>query len=373
VKIALITDGLGHGGAERQIVTATGALARKGMDAWLVTYGAPNDYEDQIRRLGVRVFRVHSRGPLAVKRMLEMGRFLRRERFDVVHAFKECACFHGRLAARWAGVPVVFGGYRGETAVGLGQRVLNHVLTWNTPGWIVNSELLKQFVMRHFWLRETQVAVVPNGLDTEVVRSELSPAEARRSLGLPGEAQTVTMVGALRIEKNYPRLLRIARLVVARAPRVLFLIAGDGPERVAVESGIQSLGLGANVRLLGHRRDIGDILRATDVAVLTSDREGIPNSLLEAGAAGLPSVCVNNGGGAFVLRDGETGFLLPLDDDAGFAEKVLALLADPGLRERVGHAARERVRNQFTVEAMADNLLAVYRRALDSAGKGARG
>jgi glycosyltransferase involved in cell wall biosynthesis len=145
---------------------------------------------------------------------------------------------------------------------------------------------------------------------------------------------------------------------------IRLLIAGDGPERPRLVSEIARLGLDGAVELLGTRGDVHELLAAADVFVLSSESEGMPMSVLEAMAAGLPVVASAVGGVPEVVRDGETGALVPPRDPVALAEAIRLLVADPALRQRFGDAGRRRVEREFAVADFRRAHLELYRAAL---------
>lgn len=144
---------------------------------------------------------------------------------------------------------------------------------------------------------------------------------------------------------------RAARLVVRELPGARFLVIGDGARRGALEQLSAELGISANVHFTGVRRDVGRLLRAIDVFALSSVTvECFSIALLEAMACARPAVCTAVGGIPEMIVDGETGFLVPPGDPERLAARLLEVLSNPGLAQRMGRAARDRVQTQFSLE-----------------------
>jgi glycosyltransferase involved in cell wall biosynthesis len=145
------------------------------------------------------------------------------------------------------------------------------------------------------------------------------------------------------------------------------LIAGDGPEREQLETEARQLGLASSVEFLGERNDIPDLIRSSDLFVLSTRSEGLPMSVLEAMAAGLP-VVASEVGGIPELVDAETGVLVPPEDPAALSTAVERLLADQGLRARLGAAGRARAEERFDLESWGRAHIRLYERELERAG-----
>jgi len=160
----------------------------------------------------------------------------------------------------------------------------------------------------------------------------------------------VGIVAVLRPEKDHVSLLRAARTVVDELPRARFLIIGDGPTRPQLEALCTELQLTPNVHFAGSRDDVARLLPAIDVFVLTSTSECFPISVLEAMACARPAVCSAVGGIPEVIKDGETGYLVPPKNPPQLAARLVNLLRDPQTARRMGTAARARVEAEFDLD-----------------------
>ncbi|HXI01891.1 MAG TPA: glycosyltransferase, partial [Candidatus Saccharimonadales bacterium] len=184
--------------------------------------------------------------------------------------------------------------------------------------------------------------------------------EVRRELGLPPEARLVGNIAALAGHKSQADFVAAAPAILEAAEGVHVVIAGEGPERRALEERIRSLGLGGRVRLLGFREDVPRLLAAFDAFVMSSSLEGFCNSVLEALALELPVVATRAGGLPEMVFDGRTGLLTPVHDPAALAAAVVRLLEDGPLARRLGAAGRTLVESEFTVEKMVERTRAAY-------------
>jgi glycosyltransferase involved in cell wall biosynthesis len=182
----------------------------------------------------------------------------------------------------------------------------------------------------------------------------------------------VISAGGLRPEKDFSTLIRIAAVLLEDRPdlsgQVRFLIAGDGPERAKLESQIRETHLGPVVSLLGIRTDVPALMAVSKLFLMTSRSEGLPMTLLEALHAGLPIVATDVGGVSEVVEHGKNGLLASAGDAEALAAHLRTLIYDPNLRARFGRASLEKAQ-QFSIEANAEQHLALYRRVQQGTGR----
>jgi len=191
---------------------------------------------------------------------------------------------------------------------------------------------------------------VPNGIDLARFAGPPQPDGRTGPIAGPVVGPVVGTVAALRPEKNIARLLRAFALAAPDGPTGL-VVAGDGPERPALEALAQELGIADRVRFAGHVADPARLLRQLDVFAMSSDTEQMPLSLLEAMAAGLPVAATDVGDTCSVLADANAPYVTALDD-AALAAGLRALLAQAGLRRALGAANRAKAERDFNQDAM---------------------
>jgi glycosyltransferase involved in cell wall biosynthesis len=212
----------------------------------------------------------------------------------------------------------------------------------------------------HEGIARRKIRIVNEGVDVERIQ-RTQPANVHAEFYLPTHAPIVGNVAALVPHKGHQYLIDAAAIVVKRVPDVRFVIVGAGEMREALEHQIRHLHLERHVFLAGYRIDAIDLTRGFDIFVMSSITEGMCTPLVDAMAAGKACVATAVGGIAEVLLDEETGYLVPPRDPAALATRVVQLLKDGELRERMGRAGFERARDCFTVERMVEATAAVYK------------
>jgi len=184
----------------------------------------------------------------------------------------------------------------------------------------------------------------------------------RREFGIRDDQPVISIVGRLSLEKGHETFLQAASSIAKSHPDLRCLIVGDGPLEHTLRQRVQELGLTAQVVFTGHRSQLADIYAATDVLVISSLTEGIPNVLLEAFAHGKPAVATSVGGVPEVLEEGRTGWLVDVGDHQAIARHVVRLLDAPELRAKMGATARATIEQQFSFESRTKALETLYDR-----------
>jgi glycosyltransferase involved in cell wall biosynthesis len=294
--------------------------------------------------------------------LLELLALLRGEHPHIVHLNSAKAAALGRLAAWLARVPIriytvhgwAFGAHGGPASAVYrwAERFLRPLTTITVC--VADSERRAGLAARTCVERTT--VVIRNGVD---------PANFRAGEAHSGRPRLVT-VGRLAPPKDAVTFVRALSALRGRPIEAVFV--GDGPDRRAVEEEVRRLGLESVVELLGERDDVPELLARADVFVLSSHSEGLPISILEAMATGLPVVASNVGGVAEVVVDGGTGLLVPPGDAQSLATAIERLLEDPALCRRFGEAGRIRVAEHFDQAAVQQAHLDLYRRVLARRG-----
>jgi glycosyltransferase involved in cell wall biosynthesis len=197
-----------------------------------------------------------------------------------------------------------------------------------------------------------------------VVRNGLDLARFQSSSPSKNEGQScISGIGYLFPAKRWDRLIIVARELKRRGFNCVTQIVGDGPLRGVLEHQVQELGLGEQVKFLGHVDDIPTLLANTTFLVHTADNEGCPNAVMEAMACGLAVVAMDAGDIPFLVDDEKTGFLVPRGNIGMLIERMIRLITDCELRQRMGEAARAKAEREFGLKRLVKETLNAYRAA----------
>lgn len=370
MKILYIIGGLGVGGAERQLLYLVEGIARLA-DVTVVSFsGSDVALLPEFDRLaGVQTVLCPKRlgiDPMLIPRLVAM---LRRERPAIVHTYLRTANYWGRVAACLAGVPIRIAGERViEVERGRLANLLDRMLSSVTNRVVVNAAAIRDYLISAEGLDSAKIEVIHNGVPVSQALLEPDVRTVRSELGLGELELLVAFIGRLVPQKNPGLFLEMAQSVLRSGLKCGFLVLGDGPLRPRLGEQARNLGIEESVRFVGVRNDVPRILGAIDLLVLTSDWEGLPNVVLEALAAGVPTVATNVGGVGELLTDGVTGYVVPPQDLSTLVNRVIGMLSDRSFRAECGRRGREYVQSHFSISAMVDSTVALYNTALRSRG-----
>lgn len=299
---------------------------------------------------------------------LRLWRALRRLKPDVVQTYNLGALDLGPVI-RLAGVRRLIHAEHGRDAADPKGDNLHYqrLRRWMAPfisRYVAVSPDLQRWLIDDVGIRSSKVAYIANGVAIDAFRPTQPRSEWRPKLGNFAPPGTLLVGNVARLDKvkDHAGLLRAFQHLVNETGNggYRLIIAGDGPQRAALERQIVALDLVPAVRLLGNRDDVTELLAECDVFVLSSIAEGMPVTLLEAMAARLPIVSTDVGGVAAVVEDGVTGTLVPPRDPQALADALHVYLADAEQRRRHGDAGYARVAARFSLATMVSAYVALY-------------
>jgi glycosyltransferase involved in cell wall biosynthesis len=310
-----------------------------------------------------------SLGPRELRALVRLYLLMRQEHPHVVHTHTAKAGFVGRLAARLARVPVVvhtfhghvLHGYYGPRKTQLLRR-MERGLACLTDCIITVSEHVKRDLVTYGVAAADRIQVISLGLELDPFLESGSYRGAfRRELQLNGVERLIGIVGRIFPIKNRHLFLEAAALVAREDPAARFAIVGDGTLRPALERQAQETGITDRVIFTGWRRDLPGIYADLDVLAVTSNNEGTPVSAIEAMAAGCPVVATNVGElPARLIREGETGYLVPPSDAPAVATALLRVLHQPEMARCMGETARKAARERFSAQRLITDMEQLY-------------
>lgn len=354
------------GGAETQLVDLVTCLDRRFAPTLVCIKGGGELVERAIAS-GVDTISLGLDGRFNPRILMRLVGLMRRLRPSIVHCTEFNATAWGRVAAMLSGVPRIVTAehstYRTRWLVRVAVPLCNRLLGPRTDAVVACAHVQADVLVSERNPRE-RVRVIPNGVDPDLYTDADDP-RLRHEWNIPASRVAVGIIGELRPVKNQEMLLRVAALLRDQGVDAHYVVVGDGPSRSSLEHTVTESRMDGLVTFLGWRRDVPRVLTGLHVVALSSLSEASPLCILEAMAAGRPVVATDVGDVSRIVVDGETGFVVPAQDDAAFADRVRRLVENEGLRAAMGAAGRRRVREGFTrvrmireYERLFDEILA---------------
>jgi glycosyltransferase involved in cell wall biosynthesis len=370
VRVLHVISGLFYGGGQRVVLDLLDSLPRMGdIEPTFCTLGEP-----QGQPLSDRVdFSIPYNGRYNDLRVLARGawqlrRRLREGHWDILHTHGLDADLIGALAV--CGQPVEHLAHlhispptqRESWKALLRRRLLRRLTLRNGSWFIAVSDAVRQEMARYYGFALDRIVTVRNGVDVDAFASGLTH-KASTNIGGP---VIIGTAGRLAPMKGFEHLIDAVSELRARDLDIQLRIAGTGSLLASLEARARDAGVSDRVRFCGHVSAMSEFYQQLDVFVLPSLSEGLPLTVLEAMASGLPVVATDVGGTAEALPDGVDGILVPPGDSVQLAEALSQLVASAEMREEMGRRAGQRAKSEFSRDRVAREVAAVYERMLSS-------
>lgn len=359
IRVVYLVHTLGLAGLENVVVSLINGLEPSLFACTIVSLQEP--LQNKVDTERVQVVSLDKKGGNDPRLIYRLYRFLRQERPHIVQTHNWGTLLEGALAAKLAGVPIVIHAERGTIEGRRRNLFVQRRLLKVVDQVLSASEALRQRLAASTGFPYEKIKPIPNGVDVSLFSPRPTEKQRiRKNLGLELTAIYIGTVANLRPVKNHALLLRVGSRLCQSHEQVRFVFAGDGPLKEQLVALAEELGISTKVRFLGARSDIPEVLNALDIFVLPSLSEGMPNAVLEAMACGLPIVATRVGGIPELIDDGNTGFLVPSEDERQLEAILGHLLHDDAKRRALGEKGRQRVLECFRLERMVNEYQELY-------------
>ena len=358
MRVLFFIESLQSGGKERRLIQLVDYMIKSGQHEIMLVLMSEEIHFREIHELGVKVSvlkrKYGRKDPAVFSSFFKLARGFKP---DVIHTW-------GIMNTVYA-LPVRFL---------LKVPVVNSIITNVEPGYRKGS-LTHFFASASFRFSSMSLAnsnagieaygvggkktkVIHNGINLERFKAKMDLVAYRKQLQLESLV-VITMVASVNEKKNHHLLLDVAKQIGQIRKDVRFLVIGDGPMREVLEERMDNEQID-NVVMLGKRNDVELITSASDIGVLFTHNEGFPNSVMEFMASGKPVMVSDAGGSKELVLHEKVGYLINNDQMEDIMNKLLILIDEPGLREKMGVEGRELIKEQFPIEKMSEAHLKVY-------------
>jgi glycosyltransferase involved in cell wall biosynthesis len=347
------------GGTENQVTKLLWNMDKKKYDMYLLALHNTDWLNQNSNDLGcaVQAFDynvVKHRDPRNLKCFLEVTRFIRKVKPDIVITFFPTSYIFGVLAARIAGVLIIISTRR-DFGLWLDRRILPFLKFANrfVTAIITNATAIAELVAREEDFNPDKIHVIYNGLDMKAFSStNKNPDDVRASLGIPGDGHVVGLLAGLRPMKHHKTLFCAASHILQKRDDIYYLLIGDGPMRSELERLVKDLKIEEFIHFTGWQKDVRPFLSILDIGVNCSANEGLSNAIMEYMASGIPCIVSEAGGNRELIEHGVNGYTFELDNSMQLAELILDLLDNDALREEFSARSKKKILEEFSMEKM---------------------
>ncbi len=366
IRLAYVINNLNIGGAEKLLLTTTKRLDKKKYHITVCSMLQGGDLISEFESHGIRVYCLNMRSNKDIRGFFKLYRLFKTKSIDIVHTHLIEADVYGRFAAICAGVPVILSTDHGVDGWRLKRRrlktrlrlFLNRIAANHSQGIIAVSTAVRNHLVNAEKIDSARVYLIRNGIEL--------PKKNHFSTPMNGRLARIGCVARLSPEKGVDHLLRAFALAQQENPDLELQIAGDGPQRPALEQLVCKLNLASKVFFHGWIPDVRAFLNQIDFFVLPSLQEGLPLALLEAMAEHKPVVATRVGGVPEVIEDGISGILVEPADVTALSQGILALAKNPALRQAMAKMAYEKMAQRFDIDSSIQELQRLYESLLQA-------
>ena len=363
--IMLLVYSLGAGGAEKLVVDIARRINKEEFDVSVCSFKG-GLFEENLVKHNIDYLVIGKKGRLDAAFPFKLLATVKTKKPDVLHAHLFSANFWGKLIGRVAGIRVIL---TTEHTVANHksplEKFIDRVTARLSDRIIAVSEEVRQSHIRDGRIPSWRIVTILNGIDTESIKTRTNPQESqnglRRSLGVNRDDIVGITVGRMVRAKGHVYLLKALPRVVSELSAFKLLIVGAGPLGKNLKEICAELGIERQVIFTGYRRDVNELILASDLGIVPSLREGLSISLLEYLAHGKPVVATDAGSNARVIEHGVSGVIVSRRDSEALARAIIEIGKSRDLAGKLGQAGRERVESDYSLKNMIDRLEDLYR------------
>lgn len=349
INLLWLVDHLGYGGAmhgaSKYYLHTIPLLDRNHFNVTLCVLRERDHLTKLFEDKGINIFHL-GRNKFDPMTLIDILKIIKKEKIKLIHAHGYGAANFGRLARMISRTSIIVHAHDDDSKYPFHQKVADLLLSRFTDRAIAVSASVKEASVKKRRIAGEKVFVLHNGIHLDAFSDpgKERVENERMRLGIRPDHPVIGTVGRLGIEKGIKYLLQAAVQVLKVYPDTVFLLAGDGPLTEELKNLSKQLGVDRNVVFAGFCRDIPAVLSIVDIVATPSLTEGSPLAVLEAMAMGKPIVASNVGGIKEILKDGETGLLVPSEDPSSLAEKIIYLIGHRKEAQDIGIRSREESR-----------------------------
>ncbi len=359
----------GPGGAETVLLNIAGSIDKNRFNPTVVLHKSRWLHE-QLLKNEIETEIIPSKRSWDMVFLVKLIRYCKRHKIDLIHSHLFGANLYSCLAGAVLRLPVIttfhnelFFQGRLEKYIALKSTIIRNF----AAQMVFVAEYMKKDYAEQLDFPENKSLTVYNGIELSDGINNCDCSPMQKELGISDDDLLVGHIANLRVPKGHRYLIKAASIVCKNIPNAKFLLIGDegdGSIKKEIEDSIAESGLEENIRLLGFRKDVNMFLQLIDVFILSSTSEGLPLSVIEAMGSSKPVVATDVGGLSEIVAPDKTGFLVEPKNAEALAEKLIFLLENKALRNRMGRAGRKIIEEKYSLQTMIDNYQNLYEELL---------
>jgi len=355
-RVLFLLPQLKQGGAERVVLNLLRGLDRSQFIPYIAWFHGQVLYPfSELKE--TPMFALNKRDGFDLKTMVTILNIIRRESIDLVNPHHFMPLFYTFPACKASRTKIIYtehSVWEAAQVSGMWKTILQFLLL-RTDAVVGVSPEISAFLKQKYRLSEQRVRTILNGIDTQMFAPTHRNNNFRSTLGLEDSHIAIGMTGNFRKVKNHHLLINAFAHITSRFPNARLVLLGQGfsgdPENTEkdIHALVRKYGIADKVLFLGYRDDVHTVLQCLDIFCLTSFKEGLPLSLIEAMACGLPVVGTDVEGIRVVIEPDRNGFLVEPHDSGNLARVLSTLIADRPLRERMGKEGRKDAERYYSL------------------------
>ena len=362
LKIVHLVTSLEVGGAQHNMLLGLPNLDPSRYKHTLISIMDRMQMKQQFQQAGIEVHTLGLSKKTDITAAIRLHSLLKTIRPDILHTYLIHGNVLGRIVGRLAGVPTIIGSELTIGQAGRIGRLATKLTNPLTDAVEVNSETGGKSVSIDLGVPKSKIEVVLPGLDLEAFGGSDQRSQVRSEIGVEDDEHLVLYVGRLRTVKGVEYGIRAFATALEQHAKMKLALAGEGDQRSNLESLCNELGIQNNVKFLGPRKDLSDVISASDSVIMPSLTEGFPRVAIEAMASSKPVIATRVGGTPEAIINDQSGILVPPKDIKAMAEAIVNVATDSGLATRLGIAARNRAEQHYSASKYVSRLDEMYTR-----------
>jgi len=366
INILLMCGNLSYAGSQRQLVTLAKHLNKDKFNVFVCSLTNDIQLKPELDEYNIILKVITRRFKYDFSIIFRIARLLKAYDIHVVYSFLFMANIIARIAGRLVRTPVIISSERSSNYERKGREIFFERFTQRFSDLIIaNSQAGKDLLIREKKIPETKIRVVYNGIDFKRFAAQINSNKIRTEFDIPQDALVIGMIARYKPAKNHKMFFMVAKEIISKYLNVYFLCIGDVHPKwnnyyKELTECLGKLGIKERIILAGKRFDIPDILNLMDISVLTSLWEGLPNTLIESMAAGIPVVVTDVSDNSLIVENGVNGFVVPINDVDMMVQKIRILLENEKLRKEIGNRNRKKAVSLFSVDKMVKNTEDIF-------------